>query len=110
MPIKQIQVAGIKTLAEAQRLLDLGVNLIGFPLRLPVHAPDISENEAAEIISKLGKNDNCVLIEAIIKVRPAAVDVHTGVEARDGSKDPALVAQFVAEARRGFARGKNIVN
>lgn len=41
--------------------------------------------------------------EAIRRVRPAAVDVHTGVEGPDGRKRRDLVAAFVAEARRAFA-------
>jgi len=40
---------------------------------------------------------------AIMQVRPAGVDSHTGVEAPDGSKDPALVRAFVEESRRAFA-------
>jgi phosphoribosylanthranilate isomerase len=41
---------------------------------------------------------------AILAVRPAAVDAHTGVEGPDGRKSPALVRRFVAEARAGFTR------
>jgi phosphoribosylanthranilate isomerase len=41
--------------------------------------------------------------EAILTVRPAAVDAHTGLEGPDGRKDAAKVARFVAEARRAFA-------
>ncbi len=40
---------------------------------------------------------------AILQVRPAGVDAHTGVEAPDGMKDTALVRAFVKEARRAFA-------
>lgn len=40
---------------------------------------------------------------AIDRVRPAGVDAHTGVEAPDGMKAPALVEAFVGEARRAFA-------
>jgi len=40
---------------------------------------------------------------AILAVRPAGVDAHTGVEAPDGAKDPARVRAFVEEARRAFA-------
>jgi len=40
---------------------------------------------------------------AIVQVRPAGVDSHTGVEAPDGTKDPALVRDFVEESRRAFA-------
>ena len=43
---------------------------------------------------------------AIRRVRPAGVDVHTGVEGPDGRKDEQLVRQFVAEARAGFAELK----
>jgi len=40
---------------------------------------------------------------AIEHVRPAAVDAHTGLEDSTGCKSPALVREFVAEARRAFA-------
>lgn len=214
-----VQVAGIGSLDEGRMLLECGVDLLGFPLRLPVHATDTSEDEARSIIEQLGA-PRCVLItyeedpdrlvefcrflnvntvqlhadvsvevlariktllslrifksyvvgresmdparfvqayspvcdafitdtfdpstgasgatglvhdwdvsaklvrysplpvilagglnpanvrEAIRVVRPAAVDVHTGVEARNGSKDPELVRAFVREARAGFS-------
>ncbi|HXH81868.1 MAG TPA: phosphoribosylanthranilate isomerase [Candidatus Tectomicrobia bacterium] len=38
--------------------------------------------------------------EAVRIVRPHAVDVNSGVEARPGKKDPEKVRRFVAEARR----------
>ena len=41
--------------------------------------------------------------DAIRTVRPAGVDVHTGVEGSDGRKRRDLVRTFVAEARAGFA-------
>ncbi|MGK4002935.1 phosphoribosylanthranilate isomerase [Sorangium sp. So ce1036] len=41
--------------------------------------------------------------DVIRAVRPAGVDVHTGVEGPDGRKRRELVEAFVAEARRGFA-------
>ena len=37
--------------------------------------------------------------DAIVSVRPAGVDVHTGVERPDGRKTTELVRRFVAEAR-----------
>ncbi len=40
--------------------------------------------------------------EAITAVAPAAVDVHTGVEAPDGRKCRERLQRFVAEARRAF--------
>ena len=213
-----VQVAGIRSLGEARMLLDCGVDLLGFPLRLPVHAPDASEATVRVIIEEVGPA-LCVLItyeedpdrlvdlcrflnvgtvqihadvspdilarikgraplnifksyvvgresmgpeqfvqayspvcdafitdtfdpatgasgatgqvhdwsvsaelvrrslrpvilaggltpanvrQAIKAVRPAAVDVHTGVEGLDGSKDSALVRAFVRAAQAGF--------
>jgi phosphoribosylanthranilate isomerase len=40
--------------------------------------------------------------EAIVKVRPAGVDVHTGVENSDGRKDEAKVKEFLKESYKGF--------
>ena len=40
--------------------------------------------------------------EAIRRVRPAGVDVHTGVENGDGTKNADLVMSFLVEARRAF--------
>lgn len=40
--------------------------------------------------------------QAILAVRPAGVDVHTGVEDASGRKSRAKVRAFVAEARTGF--------
>ena len=214
-----VQVAGVSSLEEGRMLLDCKVDLLGFPLRLPVHAPDTSEDQARLIINELGPAA-CVLItyendpdrladlcrflnvgtvqihsdispdtlvrikgllplrifksyvvgresmtpelfvrdyapvcdafitdtfdpatgasgatglvhdwrvsaelvrqsprpvilaggltpdnvrQAIKSVRPAAVDVHTGVENPAGAKDPGLVRAFVRQAHAGFA-------
>ncbi len=40
--------------------------------------------------------------KAIIEIRPAGVDVHTGVEDSNSRKDPELVKRFVEEANAGF--------
>lgn len=42
--------------------------------------------------------------EAILTVKPAGVDTHTGVEAGDGRKDKAKVSHFVNEAKRAFEK------
>lgn len=42
--------------------------------------------------------------EAILTVQPAGVDAHTGVEGKDGRKNPALVQAFVTRARNAFGR------
>ena len=48
-----IQIAGILDRAEAEILIDSGVNYLGFPLRLPVNKEDISEEDAGKIIKAL---------------------------------------------------------
>ena len=48
-----IQVAGVRSAAEAAGLLAAGVRWLGFPLRLPVHRPDTSEEVAAAIVAGL---------------------------------------------------------
>jgi len=47
-----IQVAGIIDPAEAEMLINCGVNYLGFPLRLPVNKEDCTEEEAASIIAQ----------------------------------------------------------
>jgi phosphoribosylanthranilate isomerase len=42
--------------------------------------------------------------QAIVAVRPAAVDVASGVELHTGNKDVSLMKKFVASAREGFNR------
>ena len=61
-------------LDEARMLLECGADLLGFPLRLPVHAPDLTEPEAREVIASAGP-EACVLIT--YEEDPAAI-----VEAR----------------------------
>lgn len=58
---QKIQVAGIHSLDEARLVLDCGAHWLGFPLRLPVHTPDLSEIQAKSIIQAVGA-DKCVLI------------------------------------------------
>jgi len=41
---------------------------------------------------------------AILQIRPAGVDVHTGVEGLDGIKDKATVEYFVKEALQAFGK------
>ena len=57
-----IQVAGVCDAAEAQLLIDSGVRYLGFPLRLPVNAEDLSEAEAAALIAALPAGVHGVLI------------------------------------------------
>jgi phosphoribosylanthranilate isomerase len=48
-----IQIAGVIDAAEAQMLQQCGVRYLGFPLRLPVHREDLTEEAAAAIIKSL---------------------------------------------------------
>ena len=48
-----VQAAGVIDVEEACMLSDLGFHSLGFPLRLPVHTPDTTEEEAAAIIARL---------------------------------------------------------
>lgn len=57
-----IQIAGIHDLAEAELLVEEGVEWLGFPLRLPVHREDISEDDAARVIRAIQPRAKCVLI------------------------------------------------
>ena len=41
--------------------------------------------------------------EAILKVRPAAVDAHSLLEGTDKRKNADMIAKFVSEAQRAFA-------
>ena len=60
--LNAIQVAGIVDRAEAQLLVDLGIDLLGFPLRLPINKDDLSEKDATEIIRSLRPPHRAVLI------------------------------------------------
>ena len=57
-----IQIAGIIDQAEAEMLVECGVDYLGFPLRLPVHREDITDADAAMIIQGLRPPQHGVLI------------------------------------------------
>jgi len=57
-----IQVAGVRDPEEARMLMDHDVDLLGFPLRLPVHKEDLSDAEAAKVISRIHPPHYAVLI------------------------------------------------
>ncbi|MCW9089516.1 MAG: phosphoribosylanthranilate isomerase [Gammaproteobacteria bacterium] len=62
-----IQVAGVSDRAEAEVLIASGVHYLGFPLRLPVNAEDLSEAEAAALIADLPAGVHGVLITYLDK-------------------------------------------
>jgi len=57
-----IQAAGVKNLSEARMLAACGVTHVGLPLRLPVHSPDVGEDEARDIVRGLAGVAKTVLI------------------------------------------------
>src|SRR5262245_35835184 len=57
-----VQVAGVRDPTEAVLLESLGVDFIGFPLRLGYHKPDVSEEMARRIIAGLKVPSRAVLI------------------------------------------------
>lgn len=99
-----IQVAGVKDRAEAGMLIDCGVNYIGFPLKLSYHQEDISQEEAADIISEFPPSTKAVLItylneaDEIItlsrKLRMSIIQLHSDISVKEVKKikkiDPAL--------------------
>ncbi len=62
-----IQIAGIIDAAEAKMLMDLGVDYLGFPLRLPVNKDDLTEDEAVEVIKNINSPHKAVLITYLNK-------------------------------------------
>jgi phosphoribosylanthranilate isomerase len=62
-----IQVAGIRNQQEAKMLVECGVDYLGFPFRLDHHSEDISETEAARIISGLPQSVKAVIITYLNK-------------------------------------------
>lgn len=59
---KIIQVAGIIDVEEAKMLMELGVEYLGFPLRLPVNKEDLTEEHAIEVIKNINPPHKAVLI------------------------------------------------
>lgn len=57
-----IQVAGIVDAKEAAMLAESGVDWLGFPLRLTINEPDLSEADAAEIIAGIAAPQRAVVI------------------------------------------------
>ena len=67
-----VQVAGVIDNTEAQLLQQCGVRYLGFPLRLPVHREDLTEEAAAAIIKSLAPPVFGVLITYLDKAKEIA--------------------------------------
>jgi phosphoribosylanthranilate isomerase len=62
-----IQVAGIIDSDEVRMLMKLGVDYLGFPLRLPVNKDDLNEDEAVKVIKEIVSPHKAVLITYLDK-------------------------------------------
>lgn len=62
-----IQIAGIIDIDEAKLIMALGVDYLGFPLRLPVNKEDLTEDEAVEVIKTIKPPHKSVLITYLNK-------------------------------------------
>lgn len=56
-----VQAAGVRDADEARMLCRLGVDMVGIPLRLDVHAPDLDEAAAARVFTALAREFPAVL-------------------------------------------------
>lgn len=72
LPGNLIQIAGVIDNAEAQMLIEAGVDWLGFPLRLAVHKEDLTEEEAGYIIRTLPAEHPGVLITYLNTARDIA--------------------------------------
>jgi phosphoribosylanthranilate isomerase len=62
-----IQIAGVRDLEEANRLVQAGVDALGFPFRLDHHREDLSETAAREIIVQLPSKVRPILITYLLR-------------------------------------------
>lgn len=98
-----IQVAGVRSIAEASMLMSAGVDLIGIPLRLAVHTPDVTDDEARKIFNAIITPHRGVLITYLSD--PKAVlelTVFLGVNAVQlhGPVEPETLAELRRRAPR----------
>lgn len=62
-----IQIAGIRDMEEAQRLVQAGADALGFPFRLDHHREDLSERAAKEIIAQIPTHVRPILITYLLR-------------------------------------------
>ena len=71
-----IQIAGVIDAAEAEMLQQCGIRYLGFPLRLPIHREDLTEQEASAIIKGLAPPVFGVLITYLDQASEIAAFCH----------------------------------
>lgn len=94
-----IQIAGIRSRAEADLLLREGVLWLGFPLRLAYHAPDLKEEDATRLIRTLPADAVPVLITYLVSARETA-DFADRLDARAVQIHGDMPPEAFAELRR----------
>lgn len=77
-----VQIAGVHDLDEAQLVAGAGAGYLGFPLRLPVHRPDLAEAQAGAVIAALPLSVRAVLITYLDRaadIREFAAELGVGI-------------------------------
>lgn len=69
-----IQVAGVRHHEEARTLVEMGVDVLGIPLHLPVNQPDLSETAAAALARDFPEHLCCITYLATAAELLAAAD------------------------------------
>jgi phosphoribosylanthranilate isomerase len=87
---RAVQIAGVIDRAEAELLVECGVEFVGFPLRLPVHREDLTDAAAAAIVKRLPATTRAMLITYLADAKSiaelaaflgvAGVQVHGDIE------------------------------
>ena len=96
-----VQIAGVRDAAEAEMLVSLGVDFLGFPLRLDLHAEDCSDAEATRIVASLPEGVESVLITYLLEpaeIARLARSIGVGWVQLHGAIEPAAVKQLRALA------------
>lgn len=99
-----IQIAGVLDADDLAVLVDSGVRYIGFPLRLGYHTPDITEEEAAELIETFPEdvvpilityeNDVSSLVDFCRKLNVSVVQIHGDMDVMSVSEFRKLCPDF----------------
>lgn len=104
-----LQAAGVHDLQEARAVAEAGFHLLGIPLRLPVHTPDLDEAQAAELTAALPSTLAPVLITyeteatALLELRESLRVRHLQLHASQGAlQDAALLCEIKKRAPELF--------
>ena len=109
-----IQVAGIKDREEAELLIKCGVTHLGFPLRIPVHHEELTDEEAAEIIAGIKPPVKAVLItyltraaeilELVNRLAVQVVQIHGDIDTDQLRTLRAMAPELDSFSYRSFKR------